>query len=291
MSNWFMDRRSLVMGLALALIAILLAGGFLCNESMDRARILRVSGEVSIERLGEDVAPVVGTVLNTQDKIRTGAGAFIEVAYDDELKDVVRIGSESNVVLESAVIEKRTNIFIDKGDIMLKLDKLEKGSTFRVRTPTAVMGARGTAFGIRLVGKEALLTDFESRIFVKGLTEDYMEMDEELLLNDGWKVRVRQFEKPERVERMSTRERLQWVRWLREINSLPKFAPVKKGRLAKFTYTHKALRKNGVVLMALAMARRATSSVSPLAFLLYAALAVIIGRIFLWQEKPSRTNT
>ncbi|MBF0620158.1 MAG: FecR domain-containing protein, partial [Candidatus Omnitrophica bacterium] len=132
--------------------------------------------------------PVVGMVLNPRDKIKTGPGAFIEVAYDDTLKDVIRIGGRSKAVLESAMIEKQTSIFLEQGNILLKLEKLEKGSTFKVRTPTAIAGVRGTSFGVRLRGKEAIISDYDSRIFVKGLTRNFVETDDELLLNQGWRV-------------------------------------------------------------------------------------------------------
>ncbi|MBF0503603.1 MAG: FecR domain-containing protein [Candidatus Omnitrophica bacterium] len=204
-----------------ALLAVLLAVNFLTSETPDRARIVRLEGSVIVERAGETLVPSLGTVLNARDKITTGKGSFVEIAYDDAYKDIMRVGADSRVFFESDRIRKNTTLFMDRGEIKLKLDGLEKGSTFKVRTPVAIAGVRGTAFSVILKDKSMLVSDYESRIFVRGLTEDHLEMSDELLLTDGWKVRVAQFERPQHVEILSVLENAQWKSWLSEIDALP----------------------------------------------------------------------
>lgn len=290
--HWFVKRNSIFLVVGVALAAVLLSGYFLDNDSRDRARILRIQGDVAIERAQGRIPPAVGTVLSPKDKIITGAGSFIELAYDDTHKDVLRIGSDTSVVMESVVIEKQTDIFMYQGEIMLKLEKLEKGSTFKIRTPTAVAGVRGTSFAVQLRGKEkeALITDFESRIFVKGLTEDFLEMKDELFLSEGWKVRVKQFEKPSRVERITPEEYAAWQGWLNEIQSLSKDAQPDNDNLARLASRGEALYERHTTLTAGLMSK-VTSSSSVLAFLLYVALAANIGKIFQWQISLAKMST
>lgn len=278
---WFNHKQRLFFGAWIALISVLLSGNFLYRYSQDHARILRFSGEIFVERAGEKIIPAIGTLLNSQDKITTGPDAFIEVAYDDMHKDVLRIGSESRVVLESAVIEKKTDIFMDKGEIILKLEKLEKGSTFKIHTPTAIAGVRGTSFGVKLIGDQAIITDYESKIFVKGLTEDFMEMKDELLLSDGWKVRVTRFEKPSQVERITPQEYAVWQAWLDEISILSISAPAGSGLFYSLASFQEELSKKYESFSSSRIMMKMTLSTSFLAFILYMALAANLGKVFL----------
>ncbi len=276
--TWFADRQSLCLMIAGALLAILLAVNFLCNDTPDRGRIVRISGRVTLERAGEAVTPGVGMLLNAQDKILTGADSYVEVSYDEADKDIMRIGPGSRVVFESARIEKRTAIFMDRGEIKLKLDSLQKGSMFKVRTPVAIAGVRGTAFGVRFNGKEVLITDYESRIFVKGLTPNYLEMNDELLLSNGWNVQVAQFEKPSRVARMSVQELQEWKSWLASVDALPKAASVSNASFVSFIHFAPGSWHQAVTFLT---AVRTNLSLSPsaLALMLYAVLALGMGKV------------
>ncbi|MBF0330866.1 MAG: FecR domain-containing protein [Candidatus Omnitrophica bacterium] len=277
-TDWFTDKQSLFLLLGGAILAILLAVNFLAFDSPDRARIVRVEGGVAIERQGTILFPGVGMLLNAQDTIRTSEGAFVEIAYDDVYKDIVRIGANSRVVFESARIQKKTTLFMDRGEIKLKLDSLEKGSTFKIRTPVAIAGVRGTAFGVEFKGKELLITDYESRIFVKGLTRKFVEMDEELLLNDGWKVQVAPFEKPARVDRMSADEHAAWKAWLGEINALPKTLSAGNATLVSLTNIPHILVDKPAAFLTMVKVK-ASASPQALALLLYAVLALGVGKV------------
>lgn len=278
---WFAHKQRLFFGVWIALISILLSGNFLNKYSQDHARILRFSGAVSLERAGEKISLVIGTLLNAQDKITTGQDAFVEVAYDDMHKDVLRIGAESRVVLESAVIEKKTNIFMDRGQIILKLEKLEKGSTFKIRTPIAIAGVRGTSFGVKLIGDQAIITDYESKIFVKGLTEDFIEMKDELLLSDGWKVQVRRFEKPSQVERITPQEYAVWQAWLDEIACLSIPASTGNSFFCKLAFFQGEIFRKYESFSLSKMMMKLTLSASFLAFILYLALVANLEKVFI----------
>ena len=283
--NWFSNNYLYVLAGLIVLAAVLFGSNFLANESQDRASIVKVSGKVTIERAGTKIIPSAGMVLNAFDSITTSKGASVQVTFDDGLKDIVKIGSNSHVVLENDVIQKQTSIFMDRGEMLLKLEKLEKGSNFKVRTPTAVAGVRGTSFGVQLKGKEAIITDFESRIYVKGLDHNFIENDNELLLNVGWKVRVRQFEEPSRVEPITDQERSAWLAWVDEVASMSTQSSGNSQNLnASSGATSSILSVVQEILNCpgglTAVVMKMASSVSVMAFLLYFALMVNIRKVF-----------
>ncbi len=272
-STWFVDHQSLILLAGGALLAVLLAINFLGGDTPDRARVLRFSGVVAIHRAGEALKPDIGMMLNDQDQIVTGEGAFAEVAYDDRLKNVIRINANARVVFESSRIERMTRLFMDRGSVMVKLDGLEKGSTFKVRTPAAIAGVRGTAFGMAFDGREVTITDFESRIFVRGIASNYLEMSDELLLGSSWKVRVAPFEKPSRVMRMTPDELQAWRLWVGSVNAL-----AEAGRNGKRISFQEALYLQPRVL-ATGLISRASLSLPALALLLFAVLSLGTGRV------------
>jgi len=283
--NWHSNSYLFLIAGLVVLVAVFLASNFLANESQDRASIVKISGSVAIERAGEKLIPSKGMVLNAYDKITTSKGAALDVTFDDGLKDIVKIGSNSHVVLESDAIQKQTSIFMDRGEILLKLEKLEKGSNFQVRTPTAVAGVRGTSFGVQLKGKEAVISDFESKIYVKGLNQEYVENEDELLLNEGWKVRVRQFEIPSRVERISPEERAVWLAWVNEVAltsarpalDIPK-SDAPSGSFSIVLSVIQSILNCPGGLWSLVL--KLVSSASVMAFILYIALMVNLRKVF-----------
>ena len=283
--NWYSNNYLYVLAGLIVLAAVFLASNFLCNDSQDRASVVRVAGSVTIKRGSTKIIPTKGMVLNPYDQIITGKDASIEVTYDDGLKDIIRIGSNSHAVLESDVIQKQSSVFLDKGEILLKLEKLEKGSNFKVRTPTAVAGVRGTSFGVQLKGREAVITDFESRIYVKGLDHNFIENQDELLLNEGWKVRVRQFESPSRVEQISSQEREAWLSWINEVAANSSYSSLKTqnnpsshGLLALFQSLFLEIWNVQGGLSAMFM--KMMSSASVMAFMLYFALMINLRKVF-----------
>ena len=283
--KWYSNNYLYVLASLVVLAAVFLASNFLSSDSQDRASIVRINGSVSIERAGSKLVPLAGMILNTSDKITTGKGASIEVTFDDGLKDIVKIGSNSHVVLESDAIQKQTSIFMDKGSILLKLEKLEKGSNFQVRTPTAVAGVRGTSFGVQLKSKEAIISDFESKIYVKGLNKEFVENDNELLLNQGWKVRVRQFEDPSRVEKITEGERAAWLAWINEVAHSSVVISKDAQNLSSSSSTSSMLEAVNLQLLdcpggLTAMVMKMLSSASVMAFLLYIALMVNLRKVF-----------
>ena len=212
--------RTLLLVLSGLLLASLLACGMLSFQTKDYAKIIRIQGNISIERNGEKIIATSYMVLNSRDRIETSEGSFVEVAYDDKMANVVRIGPGSRVVLESSVIAKNTELFMDRGSVMVKLNNMEKRSTFKVCTPVAICGVRGTGFGVALNAGSATITEYESAVYVKGITRNHEEMPGELVLEEGWKVRVDKFESPSKVERLTDSEYKEWKDWAVQIWSL-----------------------------------------------------------------------
>jgi hypothetical protein len=93
---------------------------------------------------------------------------------------------------------------------MALLKSLPSGSTFEVKTPAGVSGARGTGWRSDTDGRRATFAAFENKIYVAGIDRAGNRMAGELTVESGMKTMVDRFEAPSRLERITEREMNQW---------------------------------------------------------------------------------
>jgi hypothetical protein len=95
--------------------------------------------------------------LKEGDKIRTTENAKVEIVLKDG--SFIRMKEKTTLIVKVArkkvsVKSSEYNLDFRIGEIMVKLKKLKKGSSFKVETPTAVAAIRGTTFYMRTGTKE-----------------------------------------------------------------------------------------------------------------------------------------
>ena len=84
-----------------------------------------------------------GDILKAGDFLEVEKGGQVDLAFDKEWNNITRIWESSQVKIRSIY---PTGLMLDRGDIFSKLNKLPKGTTFEIQTPTAVAAVRGTEF-------------------------------------------------------------------------------------------------------------------------------------------------
>jgi hypothetical protein len=106
-----------------------------------RGQVVFFEGEVRIDGVPAEIGAGVGT----RALVETGTGATCEIVFDR--RNVVRVGQEAVAVLDFA--GPRKDVELRKGgltSVLRKLGKVAGADSFRVSTPTAVAGVRGTSF-------------------------------------------------------------------------------------------------------------------------------------------------
>jgi hypothetical protein len=108
-------------------------------------------GQVAVEREGKTLSGAVGTRLETADTVRTGADGSVGITMDDD--SLLSVGPNSVLSLERYVFDPTTNrgrfdSALNKGTLAVISGRIAKQSpdAMTVRTPTAVLGVRGTEF-------------------------------------------------------------------------------------------------------------------------------------------------
>jgi hypothetical protein len=140
-------RKALIVAIALAL-----PGAAIASE----AGLIKVSkGSVQLQRGGAKVPATVGTAIRTSDVIVTGADGSAGITFTDN--SLVSVGPNSVFAIDKYRFDTTTHAGefegnLKQGRLAAVSGKMVKQSpeSMRIRTPSAVMGVRGTEFVVQV---------------------------------------------------------------------------------------------------------------------------------------------
>ena len=148
------------MGLVLWLAAILLiaapsAAG--AAEAPAIAQVKTVSGQVAVLRSGQRLPARVGDPLFEKDVVETGSDGAIGITFVDNT--VFSAGPNSQLALEEFRFDSnnfRGSMLADmrQGTLAVVSGDITRSSpgAMKIKTPTAVLGVRGTRFAVQVYG-------------------------------------------------------------------------------------------------------------------------------------------
>lgn len=121
----------------------------------DIGRVKKTAGIASIERKGARVNPAVGTSLLPGDVLVTGKGGQIAVTFADNTR--FSVGPNSRIAVDTFDFDRttRSGAFetrVEKGSLGVVSGQIAKSrrDAMKVRTPTSLLGVRGTRFIINV---------------------------------------------------------------------------------------------------------------------------------------------
>jgi hypothetical protein len=136
-------RHALAIGLVFGLAA--------AASAAEIGQIKVAKGQVEIERQGKAAPATVGARLETSDVVKTGADGSVGITMDDD--SLLSAGPNSVLSLDRYAFDATTNqgrfdTSLNKGTLAVISGRIAKQSpdAMTVRTPTAILGVRGTEF-------------------------------------------------------------------------------------------------------------------------------------------------
>ena len=140
-----------------AVVRGLLAVVLLCIATLAGAaeigQIKVSKGQVAIEREGKTLPGSVGVRVQTSDIVKTGADSSVGITMDDD--SLLSAGPNSVLSLDRYAFDPTTNkgrfdASLNKGTLAVISGRIAKQSpdAMTVRTPTAILGVRGTEFAV-----------------------------------------------------------------------------------------------------------------------------------------------
>ena len=140
------------------LVAVLFAlPAFSLQAGEYAGRIKTSQGDVTVERGGVRMPAPAGTAVEVNDRLRTGRDGVMGLTLRDNTQ--LSAGPNAFLILDRYVFDSTTHAgeleaTVQKGKVAVVSGKLAKESpqSVRFRTPTSILGVRGTEFIIDVSG-------------------------------------------------------------------------------------------------------------------------------------------
>ncbi|MEW5758359.1 MAG: FecR family protein [Candidatus Omnitrophota bacterium] len=176
--------------------------------AIDSAKLIYVKGDVIIQTkdTGDSRKGKVGDSIHAGDILKTNKKSTVEIAFDEKIGNIVKIDEYSIFSIQSF---NPVKVSIVKGRVFSIIDNLDKGSTFEVRTPQAVAGARGTGWSMAIEGGKTDIEGYEHTIYAAGLAKDGSILGQ-IDIPAGFKSSVDEFNPPSALEKLSKGQINKW---------------------------------------------------------------------------------
>lgn len=150
--------------------------------------VLSVIGDVQVDAKGDGnwTKAVPGMKLVTGAKLKTAAASSAKIVYDAAGLNVIEIKENTIAVVKASSLD------LVQGSVLAKFDNLEKGSSFSVKTPTAVCAIRGSGMGVDYINNMTVVMAFEHNVFVTGLDASGNLVSAEVTIPEGWSSSIDQ---------------------------------------------------------------------------------------------------
>jgi hypothetical protein len=158
-------RKNLGLALWLAAALSIVTAGVLSaaeappNTQMAIAQIKKVTGQAVVVRVGERRPAKVGDMLFVKDIIETGLDGGIGITFTDNT--VFSAGPSSQIALDEFQFDSndfRGAMLADmrRGTLAIVSGDIARSSpgAMKVKTPTAILGVRGTTFAVQVYGDQ-----------------------------------------------------------------------------------------------------------------------------------------
>ena len=138
----------------LAIFFMFLSLSLVCAQNRS-GKVVNAQGNVEVKIGKANWAPAkIGAILQESDLIRTGVNSTADVEIENAGFIEIKPNSElefTELTTDTENNSRRTILDLSLGEILIKAKKLnDKKSKFEVKTPTSVVGVRGTAFSVKV---------------------------------------------------------------------------------------------------------------------------------------------
>lgn len=211
----------------LAVVAVALFCFDIC-EAESIVKVIAVKGSPKITKVNttSQVDCKTGLAIDDGDRIVTAGGDAVEIAFTDDLSNVIKISENSDVYIRKG--QEPYKIELLNGEIMALVKKLSPDSSFEIKTPAGLSGARGTGWGSGTNGRNATFSAFENSIYTRGIDPNGNPMEGELIVGEGFKALMNRFEKPGKLEALTGGDRDRWNKWKEDFAGRNKGAGLSK---------------------------------------------------------------
>ena len=142
-----------------------------------RAYITFLVGRVDVIPAGREAREaVLKDALVSGDAVRTGLNSHAMLQLGD--RAVIRVQPGSHVEMRDIFSAGRAGLYLDRGEVLAKISRLQRGESFSVKTPVSVAAVRGTVFSVRYAEEKSTVAVKEGSVSVSVPREEPAEAGE-----------------------------------------------------------------------------------------------------------------
>jgi hypothetical protein len=193
-----------------------------------QVEIISMSGSVEVKRTGSSdyLAAEEGMLLSAGDTVKAGPGSSAELGFDESDRNIVRLEENTTSVV---LLKDSEKIELLQGEVFSMIRELPPGSSFEVRTPTAVAGARGTEWVTRYSGEETDVEAYDDVPFVKSIDKSG-QVGQEVRVASGQMTRVARYGRPVSMGVIPQARQERWKNARRDIGQKIQAVRERRGR-------------------------------------------------------------
>ena len=180
-----------------ATVAIILSLNASAQTGLGQVKAAKVEGEVTKVVNGQPVAIKVGDSLHETDVIATGKNSSVVLVFENGSS--IKLGADSRLAIDEFKIDplapgtsmagltaeptvSKTALNLSYGELVGDVKKLNKSSTYSIKTPVGAAGIRGTIFRIvcrpDAIGKAFFtVSTADGRVVMEGVTTQEIPID------------------------------------------------------------------------------------------------------------------
>jgi len=178
-------------------------------EDTEKAELTSLSGSAQVLLQGSDdyTGAEEGMELKSGDKIKTGNGGSVEVSFNSDNTNLVRLSENTRVEISLSGDEK---LQMSEGEVFASVNSLSGSSAFEIRTPTAVSGARGTDWVTKVTEEGTDVEAIDSQPYVRHFETSGKLSSQPTFITPGEMTTVKRFQKPTAFRPIQEGRRQQW---------------------------------------------------------------------------------
>ena len=151
-------------------------------------KIIDVIGRVYVKVLPTSSYEVakIGMELNKDSEIKTESSSVCTIVFDNNPNNVLTVKENTQIVIKKL---KPVNLYLLNGNIFALVRDIKDVEEFKVQTPNAITGVRGTGEGINFINSNTQALCFEGSIEVDSFDPSGNKKDSKILNeNEGISV-------------------------------------------------------------------------------------------------------
>ena len=154
----------------------------------------------------------IDSEISNGDSLKTAKGSGVDIKFGKDMKNIISASEDTSIEFKQITHPGDKKIDLKQGKLLSDLKDLESGSTFEVRTPTAVCGASGTSFEAQVADNQTVLKVYEGKVYAKGVGVQSV-FGKEVLVTEGNQTTINKSMSPEVPVALSAEDMARWKEW------------------------------------------------------------------------------